>query len=513
MRRKILSLTLTFMLIVTMLPVAVQAVDPGVTVTISGHTAGSLGAEIAAYMSANRIANFSDITGLTVSGGTFNAVDRAFLYSTDSESHSLHLTLKDVDLSGTSIDFTGISDYPASVPNELPPYAFGNWTALTSIRLPDSLTKIYDWVFSNCASLESVYLPVGLTYIDYDAFHNSSLLKDIYTTSATPPDYVSPYAFEGVATGAVLHVSTGSGAAYRAVDDGNTADNLWYGLTIAEPAPTVGHVTVTPAATTVKAGSTLSLSATVTGTGAPTQAVTWSVSGNHSSDTRISNAGVLTIAPDETAAMLTIRAASTADASKSGTASVHVIPSAISDFSSGVTLDLSGATLPDGVTSVTLGSDAVQSNSGSSAYTAVVGLIGSDTSIGNPKNLIVYDLKLLDQNGNPVENFTGKIKVKIPIPAGWSGDLHVYWYNPDNNTLTDMHAAMESGYLVFETTHFSYYALAQLPAKPSSDAIPNPKTGNGSAPTIPLALFGVGSAAGIIILKKSMKWKAKKKAL
>ncbi len=126
--------------------------------------------------------------------------------------------------------------------------------------------------------------------------------------------------------------------------------------------------------------------------------------------------------------------------------------------------DLTNANLPAGVTSVLVGSDTVPS--GSDSYTAVQGLVG-----GN-QGLVIYDLKLLDQNGNPITDSTGTIKVKIKIPDGFSGN---HWYDPNTNTLTDMNFTAQDGWLVFETSHFSQYAVAQLgTAKPTPTPSPEP---------------------------------------
>ncbi|ADU27868.1 beta strand repeat-containing protein [Ethanoligenens harbinense] len=181
-------------------------------------------------------------------------------------------------------------------------------------------------------------------------------------------------------------------------------------------------------------------------------------------------------------------------------------------------LDCTSATMPAGVTAVSLESN-IQS-SGSSADSVVENLIRQNGSLGNLNHLTVYDLKLLDQNGNPIEHFAGKIKVKIPIPVGMSGNLKVLWYNPAVGTLTDMHATREGGYLVFETSHFSYYAVAQLASSSdtgsstgttkdtgsstgtTSGTVPNPKTGSGGWPILPLALLGGSAATSAIIMKR-----------
>jgi hypothetical protein len=174
---------------------------------------------------------------------------------------------------------------------------------------------------------------------------------------------------------------------------------------------------------------------------------------------------------------------------------------------SGVCFNLENAVLPKGISSAsiysTISSDSTQST--------VEKLIEQNRSLGNLNGLMVYDLKLLDQNGNPITNFTGKIKVNIPIPVGMSGNLKVFWYNLTDDKLTDMGAVKENGYLVFETTHLSYYAIAQLAASVAQPATtPNTSTGDNSIPFSLLALLGLGSTAGLVVVRKSAQYKLKK---
>jgi hypothetical protein len=86
---------------------------------------------------------------------------------------------------------------------------------------------------------------------------------------------------------------------------------------------TVTGVEVTPAAVSVPKGGTQVFTAVVQGTGTPPQSVLWSVAGNAAAGTVISN-GTLIVAADETAAALTVRAASTQDTTKVGLAVVTV---------------------------------------------------------------------------------------------------------------------------------------------------------------------------------------------
>ncbi len=90
-------------------------------------------------------------------------------------------------------------------------------------------------------------------------------------------------------------------------------------------AASVDAVSVIPGITTVTAGNTQQFRESVTVQNGAAKTVTWSVEGNQSANTKISQAGLLTVAEDETAAILTVRATSTVDVTKSGEASVSVV--------------------------------------------------------------------------------------------------------------------------------------------------------------------------------------------
>lgn len=92
------------------------------------------------------------------------------------------------------------------------------------------------------------------------------------------------------------------------------------------PAGTVNTVTVTPATATVAKGASKAFSAAVTGEGAVSNGVLWSVSGTAAvkAGTKIDENGTLTIASNETNTALTVTATSKQDGTKSGTAAVTV---------------------------------------------------------------------------------------------------------------------------------------------------------------------------------------------
>ncbi|GHT79361.1 hypothetical protein AGMMS50262_22930 [Bacteroidia bacterium] len=86
--------------------------------------------------------------------------------------------------------------------------------------------------------------------------------------------------------------------------------------------PTVTNVAVSPPSTSVEKGQTKQFTAQVTGTNNPATTVNWTVEG--ATDSNISTSGFLSVGSSETASTLTVRATSTVDPSKSGTASVIV---------------------------------------------------------------------------------------------------------------------------------------------------------------------------------------------
>lgn len=92
------------------------------------------------------------------------------------------------------------------------------------------------------------------------------------------------------------------------------------------PAGTVNTVTVTPVTATVAKGASKAFSAAVTGEGAVSNGVLWSVSGTAAvkAGTKIDENGTLTIASNETNTALTVTATSKQDGTKSGTAAVTV---------------------------------------------------------------------------------------------------------------------------------------------------------------------------------------------
>ena len=87
--------------------------------------------------------------------------------------------------------------------------------------------------------------------------------------------------------------------------------------------PTVTGVNVSPATAHLEKGGSETFTATVVGINNPSQDVTWAIDqAGRSPGTTISAGGVLTVASDEPLSVLTVRATSVADPTRSGTATV-----------------------------------------------------------------------------------------------------------------------------------------------------------------------------------------------
>ena len=86
----------------------------------------------------------------------------------------------------------------------------------------------------------------------------------------------------------------------------------------------ITSVSVTPTAATLPTGADLEIAVSVSRTGVINKAVEWSISGNESTGTYVSDAGKVHIAKDETATTVTVKATSVADATKSATCAITV---------------------------------------------------------------------------------------------------------------------------------------------------------------------------------------------
>ncbi len=116
-------------------------------------------------------------------------------------------------------------------------YAFSGCTALTDISIP-KVTQIGDNAFNGCTALSSITVP-KLSSIAQNAFNGCSRLANLHL-GATPPT-ANSNSFTGCPTPRFLQLVDVNGTpltdpelttarnAYKAKDDGDTTDDLWFG--------------------------------------------------------------------------------------------------------------------------------------------------------------------------------------------------------------------------------------------------------------------------------------------
>ena len=73
---------------------------------------------------------------------------------------------------------------------------------------------------------------------------------------------------------------------------------------------------------------------------------------------------------------------------------------------------------------------------------------------------VIFDIKML-VNGMESQP-SGKVTVKIPLPGGYEPNKsYVYHIDTSTGKIEKMDAHYENGFVIFETTHFSYYAVVE----------------------------------------------------
>ena len=210
-----------------------------------------------------------NVKKLTITGGTFQVSDWAFLQEQGKdklqiEQFTIENSVAEVvnmpDLSGKGPYLPSAQSVRIERVQKVGMCAFAGCTSLTSVSLPvatniggsafsrcenltsvslPSATEIGSYGFHKCAKLQLVSLP-NATNIGYRAFLECVKLKTLQL-GATPPSKVEAYAFTGCPFARELELIKSDGtpltgsaldnakSRYKSVNDGDTGDNFWYG--------------------------------------------------------------------------------------------------------------------------------------------------------------------------------------------------------------------------------------------------------------------------------------------
>ena len=147
--------------------------------------------------------------------------------------------------------------------------AFEGCTGLTSVTLPNSVTRIGYDAFRGCTGLTSVTIPNSVTSIGELAFGGCSGLKKVYSLNPVPP-VIRSYAF--IYCDADLFVPQGSLSAYKSAKGWSKFSN------IKEIQETIKaeSISLNKQSANLMIGETLSLTAKVLPENASTKTVVWS---------------------------------------------------------------------------------------------------------------------------------------------------------------------------------------------------------------------------------------------
>lgn len=85
---------------------------------------------------------------------------------------------------------------------------------------------------------------------------------------------------------------------------------------------------------------------------------------------------------------------------------------------------------------------------------------------------IVFDISLL-LNGQKIQP-NGMVTIRMDIPKGYAKDLIRLFYIDDQGQRQEIHFTIENNQIVFETNHFSYYAIAQMKEEAAQTPGKNP---------------------------------------
>ena len=154
MKKRVLSLLLALMMIVSLVPTAAMAED-NVTYSYSDGVLTLSGTGAFDYNGWNT-EWFEGTTKVVVEEG---------ITELDRSSFNGFTNLQSVSLPSTLTKIGG--------------YAFRNCTSLTSVTFPSKLTEIGDYAFENCTGLTSVTVPESVTEIGYTAFQGCTGLKEV----------------------------------------------------------------------------------------------------------------------------------------------------------------------------------------------------------------------------------------------------------------------------------------------------------------------------------------------
>ena len=366
-------------------------------------------------------------------------------------------------------------------------FAFCGRTSLKSITIPDSVTSIGDGAFANCIGLADIEISKNIADIGYGAFADCINLKAVKLPKSvkTIGEYAFGYYEENNAVakvpGFVIHGYAGTAAETYANKNGFTFISLG-----GEHTHTFSDWTVTREPTCTAEGEETktcagcgatetrkvekkehSLTHVEKGSTCKIQGVSYDVCDmceNTFNYTVLPLAphtfGEWTVTKEVTAFESGERVRTCSVCGFEEKEKIEKLPvSEIKDEKTGITIIIPDADSKDvelNVVPVTSGevSDALNSEK------------------SNFKKSLFDITTTID--GEAVQP-DGTVLVKIPLPEGYNPEKTVVYHVSDDGKLEKLESSVADGYVVFETTHFSYYAIVDETEQKEPEQPPKPE--------------------------------------
>lgn len=256
----------------------------------------------------------------------------------------------------------------------------------------------------------------------------------------------------------------------------------------------VSTVEINPSSVEMKAGESYTFGVLVTGTGEFSKAVTWSVEGAVSTETKIDGNGKLVIAADETAESLTVKATATADSTKWAEAVVKVtkqeveIPDGEEPDDDTSVPDHPEVASPVEATDETTGIkvsgamaegtklEVQKINSDDEQYAVFT----SDERVNGNTILGVFDIKLDSDLGKDVS-----VELSFPVDDAYNGQtvIIIHYNEVDGKPFTESYTPeVIDGAATITVTGFSPYVIALNDAPQDGETTPAPDIDTTPAP-------------------------------
>ena len=219
MKKRVLSLLLVLLMVVSLVPISAladrsntdvaYAVERGniyfdkakgtITDCDGSVTKASIPAEIdgvaVTSIGEDAFLSCTSLTGVTIPNSVTRIGDRAFRNCTSLASIDIPNSVTDIG----NFAFSGCTSLVSiNIPNSVTRIgdsAFSGCTSLASIDIPNSVTDIGNFAFSGCTSLASIDIPNSVTSIGFSAFRGCTSLASIDIPNSVTS--IGNYAFQG----------------------------------------------------------------------------------------------------------------------------------------------------------------------------------------------------------------------------------------------------------------------------------------------------------------------------